>query len=255
MSRTIRIIPKLDDLFCAAAQKIVEIVTCCRQEGRTCSVALAGGSTPRRLYQLLTKSPYTSQMVWNHLRIFWGDERQVAPDHQDSNFLMAQEAFLSQVPIPSQQVFRIEGELPPDEAAMRYETVLREQFGVMNGGIPRFDLILLGMGADGHTASLFPGTTAIEESNKLVAAVWVEKLQTHRVTLTPPVLNAAKDVIFLISGRDKAPALQAVVEGPRDPARYPAQMVQPTDGHVLWLIDFEAACDLSEATSTGSSTS
>lgn len=255
MSRTIRIIPKLDDLFCAGAQKVVEIVMCCRQEGRTCSVALAGGSTPRKLYQLLTHPPYKSQMAWNHLRIFWGDERQVPPDHQDSNFRMAQKALLSHVPIPSQQVFRIEGELPPDEAAMRYETVLREQFGVMNGDVPRFDLILLGMGADGHTASLFPGTTAVEESDKLVAVAWVEKFQTHRVTMTPPVLNAAKEVIFLISGRDKASALQSVLEGSRDPARYPAQVVQPTDGHVLWLIDSEAARDLSGTTPTGFSTS
>jgi 6-phosphogluconolactonase len=254
LSRTIQVISQLDNFFCAAAQKVVEIVACCREEGRVCSVALAGGSTPRGLYQLLTEQPYESKMAWSHLQIFWGDERQVPPDHQDSNFRMAQEALLSQVPIPPQQVFRIEGERPPDEAAMRYEEVLREQFGAMNGEIPRFDLILLGMGADGHTASLFPGTTAVEESTTLVAATWVEKLHTHRVTMTPPVLNAAKDVIFLIRGHDKASALQMVLEGPRDPARYPAQVVQPTDGHVLWLIDSEAAHDLSETTLTHSST-
>jgi len=252
LARALRITPKKDDLFHAAAQSVMEIVTRCQQDGRLCSVALAGGSTPRGLYQLLTHPPYVSQIAWERLRIFWGDERQVPPDHQDSNFRMAQEAFLSQVPIPPHQVFRIEGELAPDEAARRYEWVLRQQFGVADGEVPRFDLILLGMGADGHTASLFPGTSAVAESHKLVAAPWVESQQTYRVTLTPPVLNAAKDVIFLVSGPDKAIALQVVLEGPRDPDRYPAQVVQPKDGQVLWLIDSAAACHLSEATLIGS---
>ena len=130
---------------------------------------------------------------------------------------------------------------------------MREKFGVSIGHVPRFDLILLGMGADGHTASLFPGTSAVRESQKLVAAPWVEKLQTHRVTLTPPVLNAAKHVMFLVSGNDKAEALQTVLEGPGDPDRYPSQVVQPTEGQVLWLVDSDAASHLSENTLAGSS--
>lgn len=252
MSRTIRITQKRDDLFRSAAQKVVEIVTRCQEGGGTCSMALAGGSTPRGLYQLLTHPPYESQIVWERIRIFFGDERHVPPDHQESNFRMAQEALLSQVPISPEQVFRIEGERPSEEAAMRYENVLREQFGVSLGHVPCFDLILLGMGMDGHTASLFPGTSAVGETQKLVAAPWVEQLQTHRVTLTPPVLNAANHVMFLVSGQDKASALQAVLEGPGDSDRYPAQVVQPTDGQVLWLVDADAASHLSEKTLAGS---
>lgn len=252
MSRTIRITRGRDDIFCAAAQKFVEIVLRCQEGGETCLVALAGGSTPRGLYQLLIHPPYDSQIDWERIRIFFGDERQVPPEHQDSNFLMAQEALLSHVPIPPEQVFRIEGERPPEEAAMRYENMLREQFGVSTGQVPRFDLILLGMGADGHTASLFPGTSAVRESQKLVAAPWVEKLQTHRVTFTPPVLNAAKHVMFLVSGNDKAMALQEVLEGLGDPDRYPAQVVQPKEGQVLWLVDADAASHLSKKTLAGS---
>jgi 6-phosphogluconolactonase len=154
---------------------------------------------------------------------------------------MAEEALLSHVPIPTNQVFRIEGELSAGDAATRYEAVLREQFRLSPGEVPQFDLILLGMGPDGHTASLFPGTPAVAESKKLVAASWVEKLRTHRVTMTPPVLNAAKHVVFLISGEDKAKALQAVLEGPADPARYPAQVVNPRAGDMLWLVNQDAA--------------
>jgi 6-phosphogluconolactonase len=233
--------PTIDELFVAAAKKVVEVVRDCRNAGRDCRVALAGGSTPRGLYRLLTADPYRTQISWDHLRLFWGDERAVAPDHQESNFRMAQEALISHVPIPSHQVFRIEGEVPAGEAAARYETVLREQFNLSSGEVPQFDLILLGMGPDGHTASLFPGTSAVVESKKLVSAPWVEKLQTYRVTLTPRVLNAAKHVVFLVSGRDKATALQAVLEGPADPVRYPAQIVNPPAGHVVWLVNQDAA--------------
>lgn len=241
MSRTIIITPTIEELFVAAAKEVVQVVLDCRKAGRDCRVALAGGSTPRGLYRLLTGAPYRTQISWDHLRVFWGDERTVPPDHQDSNFRMAKEALLSHVPIPSKHVFRIEGEVPADEAAARYETVLQEQFNLSAGEVPQFDLILLGMGPDGHTASLFPGTSAVAESEKLVSAPWVEKLQTHRVTLTPPVLNAAKHVVFLVSGVDKATALQVVLEGPADPARYPAQVVNPPTGHMVWLVNQDAA--------------
>jgi len=252
VSRIIRATRDRDDLFCEAAQQFVEIVMRCQEGKKVCSVALAGGSTPRGLYQLLTHPPYESQIAWERLRIFFGDERLVPPDHQDSNFRMAQEALLSQVSILPEHVFRIEGERLPEEAAMRYESILREQFGVSIGHVPRFDLILLGMGGDGHTASLFPGASAVRESQQLVAAPWVEKLQTHRVTFTPPVLNAAKHVMFLVSGNDKAMALQAVLEGKDNPDQYPAQVVQPTEGQVLWLVDSDAASHLSERTLAGS---
>lgn len=225
----------------AAAKEVMQVMLDCRDAGRECRVALAGGSTPRGLYRLLTGDPYRTQIPWAHLRVFWGDERTVPPDHQESNFRMAKESLLSHVPIPSNQVFRIEGEVLAGDAAARYETVLREQFNLSSREIPQFDLILLGMGPDGHTASLFPGTSAVTESQKLVSAPWVEKLQTHRVTLTPPVLNAAKHVVFLVSGVDKATALQVVLEGPADPARYPAQVVNPPGGHMVWLINQDAA--------------
>ena len=241
MSRTIIITPTIEELFVAAAKEVMQVVLDCRDAGRECRVALAGGSTPRGLYRLLTGDPYRTQIPWAHLRVFWGDERTVPPDHQESNFRMAKESLLSYVPIPSNQVFRIEGEVLAGEAAARYETVLREQFHLSSREIPQFDLILLGMGPDGHTASLFPGTSAVTESQKLVSAPWVEKLQTHRVTLTPPVLNAAKHVVFLVSGVDKATALQVVLEGPADPARYPAQVVNPPGGHTVWLINQDAA--------------
>ncbi len=250
MSRTIIIAPTIDELFVAAAKEVVQAVRDCRNAGRECRVALAGGSTPQGLYRLLTGDPYRTQISWDHLRVFWGDERTVAPDHQESNYRMAKEALLSHVPIPSNQVFRIEGEVPAGEAAARYETVLREQFNLASGEVPRFDLILLGMGPDGHTASLFPGTSAVTESKELVSAPWVEKLQTYRVTLTPPVLNAAKHVVFLVSGVDKATALQVVLEGPADPARYPAQVVNPTAGHLVWLVHQDAAGLLKRASMT-----
>lgn len=241
MSRTIIATTTIDSLFVTAAREVLKVVTDCFKEGRECSVALAGGSTPRGLYRLLTSEPYRSQIPWEHLRVFWGDERTVPPDHQESNFRMAEETLLSQVPVPLKQVFRIEGELPADEAAVRYEAVLREQFRLSPGEVPRFDLILLGMGPDGHTASLFPGTSAVAESHKLVTAPWVEKFHTHRVTLTPPVLNAAKQVVFLVSGHDKATALHAVLEGPFEPGRYPAQVINPTAGQLVWIINQDAA--------------
>ena len=250
MSRTIIITSTIEELYVAAAREVVQVVTGCRKEGRECFVALAGGSTPRGLYQLLTGEPYRSQLSWEYLRVFWGDERTVPPDHHESNFRMAEEALLSHVPVSASQVFRIEGELPAGVAAARYESVLREQFRLSPGEVPRFDLILLGMGPDGHTASLFPGTPVVTETHKLVAAPWVEKFHTHRVTLTPPVLNAAKHVVVLVSGRDKATALQAVLEGPSEPARYPAQVLNPTEGHLVWLINHDAAGLLQTATMT-----
>lgn len=250
MSRTIIITPTIEELFVAAAKEVVEVANGCRKEGRECSMALAGGSTPRGLYRLLTGEPYRSQLSWEHLRVFWGDERTVPPDHHESNFRMAEETFLSQVPVSAKQVFRIEGELPAGEAAARYEKVLQEQFRLSPGEVPRFDLILLGMGPDGHTASLFPGTSAVAESHKLVAAPWVEKFHTYRVTLTPPVLNAAKHVVFLVSGQDKAQVLRTVLEGPAEADRYPAQVVNPSAGKLIWFINQDAAGLLQNETIT-----
>jgi 6-phosphogluconolactonase len=197
------------------------------------TVALSGGSTPWLLYEQLVAQP----IDWQQVHVFWGDERCVPPDHPDSNYGMAQRALLSRVAIPAHNVHRLKGELDPAQAAHQYEMELRAVFGTL----PCFDLILLGMGTDAHTASLFPGTPVLHEQQRWVVAHHVEKLQTDRLTLTPLVINHAANVIFLIAGHDKAAALQSVWHGPRDPDRFPAQIVIPTTGRVIWLVDQAAA--------------
>jgi 6-phosphogluconolactonase len=174
------------------------------------------------------------------VHIFFSDERHVPPDDASSNYRMARETLLSRVPIPEGNVERIRSEWPPEEAARDYEGRIREVFGLARGDLPRFDLILLGMGADGHTASLFPGSTALHETESLVAAPRVDKLVSHRFTLTPVTINRAASVIFLVSGEEKAEALRNVLEGVHDPDRLPAQIVNPVDGDLLWLIDSAA---------------
>jgi len=179
---------------------------------------------------------------------FWGDERHVPPIDPESNYRMAEEAMLSKVPVPPGNVFRIKTENPEAAAAAEdYEKAIRKFFGLEPGQFPRFDLILLGMGPDGHTASLFPGTTALQEKSRLVVANWVEKMKTHRITLTLPVLNAARCVTFLVSGTDKAPALKAVLEENVPAEQYPAKLIKPSDGKLIWLIDRAAASQLTSA--------
>ena len=193
------------------------------------TVALSGGSTPQLLYEQLVTQP----IEWQHVHIFWGDERCVPPDHPDSNYGMAQRTLLSHIDIPAQNVHRLHGEIDPVQAAQHYEAELRAVFGTR----PRFDLILLGMGTDAHTASLFPGTPALHERQRWVVAQYVDQLRANRLTLTPPIINDAANVIFLIAGSDKAAALRSVWHGPHDPDRFPAQSVMPTTGHVTWLVD------------------
>jgi 6-phosphogluconolactonase len=201
--------------------------------------ALAGGSTPRGLYRLLASEPYRERLPWRAMHFFWGDERHVPPDHPESNFRMAREAMLDAVPVPPENVHRIAAEEAEAERAARlYEAELRSFFALAAGEWPRFDLILLGLGKDGHTASLFPGSAAVRERQRLVAAPWVEAQQSYRITLTPPVLNHARRALFLVSGAEKAAALHAVIEGNREPDRYPAQVVE---GNRLWLVDDAAA--------------
>jgi 6-phosphogluconolactonase len=208
------------------------------------SVALAGGSTPRSLYALLAndKEPYRAQLPWKKIHFFWGDERHVPPDHPDSNYLMASEAMLGSVPVPLENVHRIKSEnVDAAKAADEYEQTLREFFRLEEGRLPRFDLILLGLGPDGHTASIFPGTDVVSEKMRLVAAPWVEKFKSFRITLTPPVLNSASTVIFLVNGTEKAKILREVLEGDNQPERLPAQLIRRNKGKVLWLVDQEAA--------------
>lgn len=198
-------------------------------------VALSGGSTPRALHTRLAQS-YHEQVEWPAVHVFWGDERCVPPDHPDSNYRMAQMTLLAYVPIPAGQVYRLRGEDDPPTAALDYEQTLRQTLGA-----DPLDLVFLGMGADMHTASLFPGTAAIHEQERWVVAHHVPKLQSHRLTLTPAVLNLARQIIFLVVGADKVGPLAAVHQSEYNPDERPAQVIQPVSGEVLWLVDRAAA--------------
>ncbi len=208
-------------------------------------VALSGGSTPRLLYGLLASDTFRQEVPWDNIRFFFGDERCVPRTSRESNYRLANEELFKKVGITAARVFPMPTEgISPDEAAIQYEETLRTQFDLKEGEAPSFDLIFLGMGDDGHTASLFPGATVIHEQSKLVAAPYVEKLAAHRITLTPPVLQAAKEVVFLVVGESKAPALKQVLEGPLNVDEYPAQLLREAHGRVMWYVDRLAASQL-----------
>jgi len=209
------------------------------------TIALSGGSTPKNLFNLLATNARTV-LPWDRMFFFFGDERHVPPTDPESNYHMADESLLSKVPVPPGNVFRIPAENPDAAAAAAaYEKTLEKFFALQPGQFPVFDLILLGMGPDGHTASLFPGTAGLQEKSRLVIANWVEKFKTSRITLTLPVLNAARCVTFLVSGTDKAPALHAVLDSDAPGEQYPSKLVRPTDGKLIWLVDRAAASELS----------
>jgi len=232
------------EAFLAYAQKAVQ------QQGRF-TVALSGGSTPRDFYALLAdpNAPYRGQLAWDKIHFFWGDERHVPPDHVDSNYRMAQEAMLSKVPLPAENVHRIQAELPDAAAAAQaYEDELRRFFQPPAAQPPNFDLALMGLGPDGHTASLFPQTAALHEKQRWVVANWVQKLHTHRITLTAPVLCHAKKVLFLVAGGEKAIALRDVFHGPYHPDQWPAQIFRNCSGQVEWIADQLAARQLPKRT-------
>ena len=243
MKRAIQIVDDAAAVARAAATEFVLHSRRCVAEHRTCSVALAGGNTPGGMYALLAADATLRDAVpWEQLHFFWGDERHVPPDHPDSNYRMARDALLSHVPVAADHVHRIASENPdPDQAAADYERVLREFFGVPAGVVPRLDLVLLGLGGDGHTASLFPATPALAERERLAVSNPVARLHADRITLTVPVLNHATRVLFVVSGRDKAAALQAVLEGAYLPERYPAQLIAPVRGTLAWIVDRDAA--------------
>ena len=212
-SLEIRTLNTPQELFEAAAELVASTASEAIAERGRFTIALSGGSTPKNLYNLLATNARSS-LPWDRMFFFFGDERHVPPTDPESNYRMANEAMLSKVPVAPGNVFRVEAEKPDaGAAATAYEQTLRKFFALEAGQIPAFDLILLGMGPDGHTASLFPGTEALQEKSKLFVANWVEKLKTHRLTLTLPVLNAARCVAFLVSGTDKAPVLKSVLEG------------------------------------------
>jgi 6-phosphogluconolactonase len=236
---SVRVYESPEDLADAAAGEFgARAVEAIEERGRF-AVALAGGSTPRATYEILARD-YSGRIDWSRVHVFFGDERTVPPDDEDSNYRMAREALLDHVPVGS--VHRMHGELPPDEAAAAYEQELRGFFGPE--GLPGFDLILLGLGGDGHTASLFPETSALEAHDRLVVANPVLELDTTRITLTVPVINAARAVYFLVAGEGKAEAVAEILEGDPDPREYPAALVQPQGGPT-WMLDRSAASDLS----------
>jgi 6-phosphogluconolactonase len=235
-----------EELSEAAAGEFCRIACQAIAERRRCVVVLTGGSTPRRLYELLTTDRYRHRVAWDRVEFFWGDERAVPPDDRDSNFRMADDVLLEPLAIPSAHIHRIEGERNDlNAAALAYEREIARVFGVLpDGPPPAFDLVLLGMGADGHTASLFPGTDVSAESPRWVVPQYAPAIVANRVTMTPRLLNAARHVMFLVAGTEKADALALVLEGARDPQRLPAQMIEPTSGVVVWFVDRGAAARL-----------
>jgi 6-phosphogluconolactonase len=244
----IRVYPDPPAVARAAADTIVNNARDAKSAGRPFSLVLSGGSTPKLLYEFLAAEPYCSQIDWPNVEIYFGDERAVPPDHADSNFRMASEALLSRVPLKPENVHRMRGEIDPNEAAIEYGRMLKARFGdggVGGGGGP--DVTLLGMGDDGHTASLFPHTPAIHETRHRCVAQFVEKSSTGRswrITLTAPFLNRSACVLALVTGAGKAARLREILHGPRDPERLPIQLIQPTPGRMQWLLDTAAAGQL-----------
>lgn len=209
------------------------------------TVALSGGSTPKGLYGTLAMPPYRNSIPWPNMHLFWGDERCIPPTHPDSNYQMVKEALLVKVPIPAENVHRIPAELEdPQVAADTYEQLLRMHSLLSGRPFPRFDLVLLGLGEDGHTASLFPATEVLNEKERWVAAPYVQKLSVHRITLTPPVINRAATIIFVVTGEAKAAILKQVLESEYRPDQLPAQLVRAEHGRLYWLVDRAAASRL-----------
>jgi 6-phosphogluconolactonase len=241
-TRSIEVFATAANLFHAAAEEFISTArTAIGAQGRF-TVALAGGSTPKGLYSLLASN--YANFAWNRVFLFFGDERHVPPTDPESNYRMANESLITKISIPAENVFRVPTENPDAAAAaLAYENDLRRFFELKPQQFPRFDLILLGLGPDGHTASLFPDSPALEEQSRLVVANWVAKFNTYRITFTFPVLNRAAEVMFLTCGADKADMVRQVLETKTTPP-LPSQRVQPSDGKLLWMLDEAAAAKL-----------
>jgi 6-phosphogluconolactonase len=242
-----RVFEGVEELSHAAAQIIVERSRRAVADRGRFLIALSGGGTPSRLYQLLAQPPYREQITWAGIHVFWGDERCVAPDDPQSNYRQAWDTFLKQVRVPPENIHRVKAELPPREAASDYALALKKY---SEGPLawPRFDLVLLGMGEDGHTASLFPGSDVQTSVPALAVSGHYQGRPAWRVTLTPPVFNAAALVVFLAAGAAKSRTLEQVLRGPYQPRDLPAQRIQPSHGELIWLVDHDAAAVLSTAT-------
>ncbi len=247
---TIAVYADADLLSQAAAQYVVQIANEAIVTHGRFIIALSGGSTPRKLYTLLANEPYRSQINWSLVEVFWGDERNVPADSPDSNYRLAWDTLLNTISIPAHQIHRMPAEETDREAAARsYEAEMKRAFGT--DGIPAFDLIQLGMGPEGHTASLFPHQASLQETQRLVLPVTVPKPPPPRLTFTPPLINAARHIQFLITGAEKADTLKAVLEGPYQPDEYPTQIVRPQNGEVTWMLDKAVTANITRATIEG----
>lgn len=243
---TYRVSPTPAEVAKAAAQLFRDAVVKAAEARGIARVAISGGTTPKAMFALLASEPFATQVPWQSLDLYWVDERCVPPDHPDSNYRMTKEQLLSKVPLPAERIHRMEGELPPEEAAARYEATIRNGFRLEGAETPTFDLVLLGMGDDGHTASLFPHTAALNEMSHIVVANHVPQKDTWRITLTWPVINQGREVAFLIEGAGKAQVLHDVFLGPYQPETYPSQIIRPASGKLTLLLDAAAAAKLPE---------
>ncbi len=239
----IRIFIDLDALSNAAAALFVETAEQAIRRRGGCLIALSGGSTPAKLYSLLAQPPYRDQIDWKKVHVFWGDERCVPPDDPESNYRQAYDSFLGHVPIPENNIHRVRGELPPEDAAGDYAEVLKD-FASAPLDFPRFDLVLLGMGEDGHTASLFPHSEVDLPGTTAAVTAQYEGRPANRVTLTPPALNAGRRIVFLVSGESKSNTVAHVLKGAYKPLLLPVQRIHPADGELIWLLDRAAASGL-----------
>lgn len=250
VQREVVVLPDAAAITQRAVEEFLKAVNQAVATKGTFTVALAGGSTPKGLYSVLADdATLHAKIPWPKLHFFFGDERHVPPDSPESNFRMANEALFSKGVVKPEQVTRIRGEYDDTEkAALEYEQALRAYFKLKDGEYPRFDLVLVGMGEEGHCLSLFPGTKALHASPRIVVRNWVGKLFTERITITAEAANQANRVIFLVTRSDKALALKAVLEGPYEPEQLPAQLIQPVSGNLLWLVDQAAASKLATKT-------
>ncbi|MDX1941598.1 MAG: 6-phosphogluconolactonase [Saprospiraceae bacterium] len=233
-----QIFPTTQELSEAAAQHIIELAKYYIQKNGRFTISLSGGSTPERLFKLFTQSPYRDQMPWQNTYFFWGDERCVPLNDERNNAYQAIQFLFSKIDIPVENIFRIPTNLTPAEAAEQYEQTIKNFFAT---GQPRFDLMLLGMGDDGHTASLFPNTSILHEETRLVKEIYIEKVAMYRITMTAPLINLSHHIIFLVTGANKADTLKKVLHGHYEPELYPSQFIKPVDGTLLWMLDTPAA--------------
>ncbi len=238
----IQIFPDLEVLSHHAASIFINLPESCITSHGRFTVAISGGSTPRRLYALLGSEQYRNSVDWNHVHFFWVDERCIPEENEESNFKLAFDLLLSKVHIPRENIHRIKGEESPEKAAREYEDDIKRFFGI--SGLPVFDLIILGMGEDGHTASLFPRSLSLKETERFAAPVYRERPEVNRTTLTLPVLNNASQILFLVSGKSKADMVQKILGEGHKKEPYPAGLIKPTHGKLLWFIDKEAASKL-----------